>query len=303
MVLQSLFPVFALIVLGKLLRHFEFTSEIFLKTSDRLVYFIFFPVMLFWKIGSASSSVVMNWNYCSAAVCAIFSLYLVSTAYMLIAGVPRRKAGTFSQSCYRFNTYIGMAIILNALGEAGVRAFGILIGMAIPIINVMAVSTLIWFSEQRYSFAERLRFTVKALISNPLIIACIAGVVYSRTRIPFPAFLNNTFQLTSLVTLPLALLSIGAGLTVKNLKGNLKPALAACGFKLVLLPLVGFLFLKGFSVSGVAFQVCMIFFALPTSTAIYVLSSQLNSDTELASATIMLSTIFSFVTLPIVLMI
>jgi len=41
----------------------------------------------------------------------------------------------------------------------------------------------------------------------------------------------------------------------------------------------------------------MVFFALPTSTAIYVLSGQLNSDTDLAAGAIMISTILSFVSL------
>jgi predicted permease len=41
----------------------------------------------------------------------------------------------------------------------------------------------------------------------------------------------------------------------------------------------------------------MVFFALPTSTALYVLSSQLNSDTELASAAIALSTLLSIFSL------
>jgi hypothetical protein len=41
----------------------------------------------------------------------------------------------------------------------------------------------------------------------------------------------------------------------------------------------------------------MIFFALPTSPAIIVLSSQLNSDTKFASAAIVLSTLLSFLLL------
>jgi len=47
----------------------------------------------------------------------------------------------------------------------------------------------------------------------------------------------------------------------------------------------------------------MIFFALPTSTAIYVLSAQLNSDVQLASAAIMLSTLLSLISLSAALLI
>jgi hypothetical protein len=41
----------------------------------------------------------------------------------------------------------------------------------------------------------------------------------------------------------------------------------------------------------------ILFLSLPTSTALYVLSSQLNSDTELASAAIALSTLLSILSL------
>ncbi|MBU1712655.1 MAG: hypothetical protein KKD47_06070 [Proteobacteria bacterium] len=43
-----------------------------------------------------------------------------------------------------------------------------------------------------------------------------------------------------------------------------------------------------FSVTGVPLGVGMIFFALPTSTAIYALSSRFGSYTKLASAAIMI---------------
>ena len=55
MVFASLFPVFALLLLGHLLKRFGLTNEAFLNTSDRLIYFIFFPMLLFWKIGGADT--------------------------------------------------------------------------------------------------------------------------------------------------------------------------------------------------------------------------------------------------------
>jgi predicted permease len=66
------------------------------------------------------------------------------------------------------------------------------------------------------------------------------------------------------------------------------------------LPLVGYGMLVRLQVSGSALQTAMLFFALPTSTAIYVLSSQLGSDTALASATIVVSTVLSFFSLSVV---
>ena len=46
MILNNLFPVFALIGLGALLKHLDLTGEKFFNASDRLVYFIFFPTSI-----------------------------------------------------------------------------------------------------------------------------------------------------------------------------------------------------------------------------------------------------------------
>jgi predicted permease len=171
----------------------------------------------------------------------------------------------------------------------------------IPVINILAVSTLIWFSGKRYSFLARMGVTAKELVFNPLIVACIAGMIYSRLSAGFPVYVDNTLRLAAMVALPLALLSIGGSLTFESLKLHLRLSLAASAFKLLLLPAIGYFFLQIFSVTGIAFQVVMIFFALPTSTAIYVLSSQLNSDTKYASSAIVLSTCLSFLSLSAVL--
>jgi hypothetical protein len=71
MILNNLFPVFALIGLGALLKHIHLTGERFLKASDRLVYFIFFPVMLFWKIGASPSVDNSATDLIVAAICAV----------------------------------------------------------------------------------------------------------------------------------------------------------------------------------------------------------------------------------------
>ena len=301
-VLQSLFPVFCLLLLGTGLRRFKLTNDVFLKTSDRLVYFIFFPVMLFWKIGGATAAASVGFGYIQAALCALVSTFAFSTLFIRLRPVPDYKAGSFSQSCYRFNTYIGMAIVMNATGEDGVLYFSILVGLLIPIINVLAVTMLIWFSGQRVNARQRIVITLRALITNPLIIACLAGMLYARAVGHFPVFLDNTLRLMTHVTLPLALLSVGGSLTMAGLRENLSLAGGGTVFKLLILPVSGYFFLNLFHIAGLPFKVAMIFFALPTSTAIYVLSSQLHSDTDLASAAIMLSTLVSFVSLSIALL-
>jgi hypothetical protein len=297
MILNNLFPVFAVIFLGSVLKRTGFVGREFFNASDRLVYFIFFPSMLFWKIGTGRPSESLDPLLLAAAVCSVLLIFFLSTIYILFSGVTRHQAGSFSQSCYRFNTYIGMAIILKAAGDSGVVVFAVLIGFIIPLINFLSVAVLIWFAQDTDGAGNRGGHFIRAIASNPIILACLAGLGYSFSGWKMPGFLDNTFSLLSMVTLPLALVSIGSALHFKQLAGRLGPAVAAAVFKLVLLPAVGLFFMNIFGVGGISFTVGLIFFCLPTSTAIYVLSSQMNSDTELASASIVASTLFSFISL------
>ncbi|MEE4315291.1 MAG: AEC family transporter [Desulfofustis sp.] len=301
-ILNALFPIFSLLFLGGLLRRLELTDHHFLKTADRLVYYIFFPLMLFWKIGSAQLGTGSQWLFVGTTLLAVVIMFLISMLFIRILPVAPFQAGSFSQSCYRFNTYIGVAVILNSLGAEGIAYYGVLIALVIPLINVCAVSLLIWYSGVEASGREKARIVTRALVANPLIVGCILGIVYARLVGEFPQFINNSLQLMSMVTLPLALISIGGGLSFTGVYRHLPLSLLAAVCKLGLLPLIGYLLYRLFQVEGVPFQTGMIFFCLPTSTAIYVLSSQLNSDTELASAAIVISTLLSFGALSVALL-
>lgn len=300
--LNALFPVLALIVFGWCVRRWRITDAAFHRVSDKLVYFVFFPLMLFWKIGASPLQFSGNWHYLPAAALAVLIVCGLSLLYIRMRPVSDFQAGSFNQGCYRFNTYIGMAVLINTFGQTGVQLFGILIGLIIPMINVLCVSILIWYGGKTASQSSRFAVILKQLMANPLIIACVAGIAYSHLVGFFSTPIDNTLKLMSQVTLPLALFSIGGSLSFASLRSNFNVALAAAGLKLVALPLVGLCLLWLFGVTGLAFKVSMLFFALPTSTAIYILSAQLNSDTDLASAIIVLSTLLSFGSMALVLL-
>jgi len=305
MILSSIFPVFALIIIGRILKTTEFINDNFLSISDKLIYYIFFPAILFWKISGSSNGSDFNLNIVYATISTIIFIFAVSTLYIIWFKIKDFDAGSFSQSCFRFNTYIGFAVIINALGEEGIRFFGIIISFVIPIINILSISLLSWFDKSSGStldLKKRINSMAGSILKNPLIIACVSGLVFSSLKFQFPQYLDNLFQLISSAALPLALISIGGSFTFGKLKNYLKLSITGSIFKLIFLPLSGLVFLNLFGVTGVAFKTSLIFFALPTATSIYVLSSQMNSNTDLASSTIILSTAFSFISLSAVML-
>ena len=166
-IVDNVLPVFVLIALGKFLAVRGWAPAAFFTASDRLVYYVFFPALLFWKIGAAGSGLVLPAGLIGAVLAAIAAVWLISLAYARLAGVAPFQAGTFSQVSFRFNTYVGMAVILSAFGERGMAVFGVIISVAIPFINLLAVSTLVWYSQARFSGAQKAKLVLRPYCSIP----------------------------------------------------------------------------------------------------------------------------------------
>ncbi|MGO9119866.1 MAG: AEC family transporter [Desulfomonilaceae bacterium] len=112
-VLDSILPIFTVIALGNFLKRFAFIDEHFIRVSDRLIYFIFFPLLLFWEIGKPTETVLFDWLFVAGVLFSVFSVFGFSLIVAKLLRMPHGEVGSFSQGCYRFNSYIGIAVILT----------------------------------------------------------------------------------------------------------------------------------------------------------------------------------------------
>jgi predicted permease len=301
-IMDNVFPVFALIAFGAFLRRRGLTDAAFLRTGDRLVYYAFFPVLLFWKIGGNPAGAAVPWRLWGAVLGTVLVLWLVSLLAIAALHIGPRRAGTFSQATYRFNTYVAIAVVFNAQGDPGVASLGEVLGVAIPLANVMAVVTFIWYSRESIDQAARVRLTVRALYRNPLILGCAAGMAWARLMPAWPVAVDNSLRLASSLTLPFALISIGGALRFAGLRERLPVTVLATVLKTVVMPVCGWWGLRLAGITGPDVLTAMLFFAMPASTAMYVLASQMDGDTDLSSAIIVMTTAVSFFSLSAVLL-
>lgn len=297
MILNAVFPVFAMIALGYVLRRRGLTDRAFLRTGDRLIYFAFFPSLLFWKIGGAPATDVLPWRLWGAGLGAIVILWVLSLVVIGVFRLGSFRTGTFAQATFRFNTYVAIAVVAGAQGDVGVARLGELLSLAIPLCNVLAVVTFIGAERGSLDQRTRLRMTLGALVRNPLILGCVAGMVWARFLPAWPVAVDNTLRLAATLTLPFALISIGGSLTFRALGERIAPAVGATLLKIAVMPLVGWWLLGTMQITGPDRLTMMLFFAMPASTAMYVLAVEMKGDSQLSSAVIVLSTLASFVSL------
>jgi hypothetical protein len=302
-ILTIVLPVFLVIVLGYLLRRLELIDATFLYQTNRLVYYICLPLLLFYKIGTADFFANFNGALVIGSAMAIAAGFLLSYGYAALRGYPPAARGAFSQGAFRGNlAYMGLAIVFNAYGETGFTRAGILMGFLVPVLNLFAVLALL-LPHRRSDGGQGAVFWGKQLVGNPLIIASFAGIAWSYLQLPVPVILDRSLHIATGMTLPLALIAIGGSFSLEKLKGDLVRAAFATGFKLIWLPLIaaGLLMLLG--VGGQDLAIGVLFAGTPTATATYIMAHQLKGDAELAGSIVMMSTALSAVTYTISLLI
>jgi len=285
-------PVFLIIALGTLLRRLRLFDTDFLQQTNRLVYVVFLPLLLFYKIAHADFASYFNGPLVVGSSLVIVLGFLLTFFYSGLRRYPAPIRGSFCQGSFRGNlAYVGLAICLNAYGDDGLTRAGILMGFLVPVLNLFAILALLLPQERKEQ--ERKPNWLAQVVLNPLIIASFLGIIWSYWQLPIPLIIDRALGITAGVTLPLALLAIGGGFSLQRLRGDLLLAGLASTVKLAVLPLLALILLVALGVSGSDLGIGILMAGTPAATATYIMAHQLKGDAELAGSIVMLSTLVS----------
>ncbi|KUJ96369.1 MAG: malate permease [Desulfonauticus sp.] len=287
-ILNTVLPVFLLIFLGYGLKKVGLISETFLQEGNKVIYYVFLPLLIFYKIALADFKTSFNPYLVLASYLALILCFL---AFMHIPNKSPALKGTFVMSSLRGNlAYIGLSVIYQAYGDKGLLIGSVLMGFLAPLLNLISVLAFAFRKDIQVSIKH---IIVKEILLNPLILASFLGIAFSLWEIKLPILIDRTIALSSGLTLPLALISIGGTFTFEKIKGNLKILVLSTGCKLFFLPLLTYLCLLLFPIEPLEKAVALILAATPTAIATYVMAQELKGDLHLARSLVMLTTLLS----------
>ena len=146
--------------------------------------------------------------------------------------------------------------------------------------NFLSVQGLQMF----YQGPERKRkawFLFEKVVGSPVVLAALAGILFSVLQIPVPVIADRGLKTISDVSLPLALLMIGGSLSFGLIRSNLKLAVGAGILELLFLPLLGLLLYAVFRVPAAQFLPGLMPLASPTATVTYVMASEMQGSRTL----------------------
>ena len=183
---------------------------------------------------------------------------------------------------------MGIPICLFAYGTQG-------LGVASAIASV-----IILFHFTLGVFLAKKRFSFDVVIKSPPVYAIIVSVIFLYFQIKPPLFLENTTFLLTYATIFLVLMSLGIALT--KFKFSLKDSVILSLCRVILGPLIAFIIIYNFDLTGFAAGVLLIQSAMPSAILNYLVGSMYSPKKVIDSiaSTIVVSTVMSFFTIPMV---
>lgn len=294
-ILISLFPLIGLILSGYVLKRKKVVVDGFWLGAEKLNYYILFPAMLFGNLAQAKIELEMINTIILVLLTVLLlscsSLYVIRKIYQ----IRPYRFGVYMQSNIRFNTYMGLAIVAALFHQQGMTMLAIILAISIPIVNVISVLAL---TQQE---AMNIRQISLSLLKNPLIMSCIVGVLFNLSGFEIWQVADSFLKQLAACSLPLGLLCVGAALQFSALQKDLRPLLFNTFSRLLIMPLLALMVCKWFELSQLETQIFVLYFALPTASASYILTKVLGGDSQLMAGIISLQTLCSAVTIPIIL--
>ncbi len=292
----SLLPVFLLIAMGTVLKRTGFPGDETWPPLEKLVYFVLFPPLLFHTIVTAQLEQGEALRLAAAFVIAILTMTVLLLALRPALPVTGAAFSSMFQGAVRWNSYVALAVIAALLGPHGVALAAVAFAAMVPLVNVLSVLVITRYAGDTPAAG---RAIVRAILLNPLIIACIAGMTFAMLDIQLPAFLLDMLRMMGAATIPLGLLAVGAALDFDHMRASTLATGITVVLKLLAMPILmlGACLIMG--VEGNARTVAIVCAAVPPASSAYILARQLGGDHLLMATLVTLLTLVSVVTIPL----
>jgi len=301
-ILSAIFPIFAVVVLGSALRRSGFLAQTFWDGLDKAIFWVLFPCLLFSVTGQADLSGPDTVNMAIVLVVSTLATALLAWLCKPMIGLPDRSFVAVYQSAFRMNAYVGLAASASLLGAAGYAFAAIAVAIVAPLINTLGVIALAGMNGRAAGTRPSIPSLARSVITNPLILSTLAGAIINLLGLPLPDALWDTTGVIGKAALPMALLSVGAGLRLRALKSAGWPVGIGAFLKLIAAPAITVTAALALGFSGPAALVAVIFTAPPASVSSYQMTKAMGGDADLMAASITVQTVAAALTMTLVLL-
>jgi len=282
-ILQIVIPIFLIIALG------AFLSKIKKLNLDHLVFIIMYITAPALIISSLQKSNIQIKEFISMTIYTaliVLSLWLISTVVLKL--LKTKQKGIQLPMMFGNSGYLGFPVSLFAFG---------VVGLSYAVIY-SSIETIILMSLGIYLANKK--NDIKEIFKIPLIYAIIFALFLNIINYKLPNILLTPIDMIGQITIPLALIVLGYRLTEIKVK-DVKKAVLASFFKMGIGFILALSIVTIFSITGTIKNILILLAAMPSAVLTMVICYKYKRDADLVASVILISTLLSIITIPLIL--
>lgn len=283
-------PIFLWVLLGVVARRLGWLGPPLVERLSLLVFRYGMPVILGLGASRVDYSEIAGSAYLQAGILSVLVVTLLGHLYGRWRGLPQADHGVFLQAVFRSNLgIIGIALCASAYGERGLVMAALPVAVLTVLYNILAVYVL----NRAHGKSASLFGVVLAIARNPLVVGIAAGMLVSIAGWSLPKWAYQVGNAYALLVLPVAVLVIGAALSLRALRESGRSTLDASIWRLLLAPLITVLIALAWGVRGEELGVLFLLLAGPVATASFVMVVAVGGNGSLAANIVLVTTLLS----------
>ena len=299
--LNAVLPIFIVVLIGALLKRFSSLPQDFYSGSEKFVFKIGLPCMLFLDVASASAETLSK-QMPLVLFCVVGTVLLCALLCFVIPLFvnDNGKRGAMVQGIFRSNVAImGIPLAISMFGDECRASVAALVPFVIITFNILAVLVLTLFSpsDKRRSAKETVKEILVGIVKNPLIIGIVFGLPFMFFGLELPTAAEKVADGFSGTVTALSLVSIGAGFDISKAKDKIGSAVFAAFAKTAIVPCIMVCVAAAMGYRSVELGLVLVVFGSPTAVSSYIMAKNMNSDHNLAAQILLFSTLFSLFTM------
>ncbi|GGD37373.1 AEC family transporter [Sinisalibacter lacisalsi] len=299
-VLIQTLPFFALIGIGYGAGRRGFFSAEATAALTKFVFYFALSAMLLKFSSSLDLAALIDRDFLLAYLVGSLAVYLLATAVALMRARGLEEAAVEAQCAVIGNVgFLGIPMLVMLLGEAAIGPVMMVLIVDLIVFGSLIVILITARRDGRVSPAV-LGSVGLGLLRNPMIVSIVVGLAWSATGWPLPGPVSATLDILGAAATPGALFAIGASLATKSAE-RVRVAAWLSFAKLVLHPAaVAVMALFVLPVDRFAAGVMIATAALPVAGNVYILAQHYGVAPHRVSASILISTAISVLTVSMV---
>lgn len=293
-------PIFIMVLLGFILKQIRFLGDPFFNGCDKIGFKLCLPCLLFVDIAYVDISQSLDLKLIVFCCISVTALFVISTLLVCWFLKDNAKRGAFIQGMCRSNAAIlGVTVARNMFGDVGEATIAMALPFIVVLYNVYSVVILSIFApeDKKLDGKSMTKRILKNIYTNPLIISITLALLWNVSHLTMPKFADQSINYLAEMSVPLALISLGANFDLQALKGRIGLATLSSICKTVIVPTIALFLAYFFGIRDVGLGIVLIIFGGPTAVSSYIMAKQMGSDHKMAGQIIIISTLLCIFTL------